>query len=87
MADGQIVLAVFLHRGGGQRFKVIYIVNEADQTKALEIVKAHQDPNVLIKKIEAWGPLPEAAVKALNLQPGEFTHYYASQSSNTTAES
>ena len=76
MADGLIILAITLHRTGGPPFKVIYFVNETKPDKALAIVKAHTDPNVMSLQMDAWGPIPEAAIKALNLQPGEYVHFH-----------
>jgi hypothetical protein len=75
-ADGRIILATTRHRSGGPPFKIIYLVNETDPDKALEIVRTHTDPNVMNLHMDAWGPIPEAAIKALNLQPGEFVHFY-----------
>ncbi len=41
-------------------------------TEPLEaIIAAMMAPN---EKVEAWGRLPEAAVKALGLKRGDFTH-------------
>ncbi len=39
--------------------------------KAKAIIGAMMAPN---EKVEAWGRLPEAAVKALGLKPGDFKH-------------
>jgi len=33
-----------------------------------------QDEMAPNEKVEAWGRLPEAAVKALGLKPGDFQH-------------
>jgi hypothetical protein len=51
--------------------KTVYYVAEEDPKKAEAIVGALMAPN---EKVEAFGPLPEAAVKALGLNPGEFIH-------------
>lgn len=76
MANGRIVLAITQHRTGGRPFKAVYYVNEVDPDKAKAIVERHSDPNVHNLQIEAWGPLPEEAVNALKLAPGEFVHFY-----------
>jgi hypothetical protein len=39
--------------------------------KAKAIIGAMMAPN---EKVEAWDRLPEAAVKALGLKPGDFKH-------------
>jgi hypothetical protein len=44
-------------------------VAEQDPVKAQTIIGAMMAPN---EKVEAWGRLPEAAVKALGLKPGDF---------------
>jgi len=49
----------------------VYFVAEGDPAKAAAIVAAIMAPN---ERVEAWGPLPEGAVKALGLKPGDFTH-------------
>ena len=49
----------------------VYFVAEGDPARAAAIVAAIMAPN---ERVEAWGPLPEAAVKALGLKPGDFTH-------------
>jgi hypothetical protein len=46
-------------------------VAEQDPETAKAIIGAMMAPN---EKVEAWGPLPEAAVKALGLKRGDFTH-------------
>jgi hypothetical protein len=51
--------------------RTVYYVNEENPEKAEAIVKSVMAPNEMVV---AWGPLPEAAVKALGLRPGEFTH-------------
>jgi hypothetical protein len=49
--------------------RTVYYVAEEDPTKAQAIVAKIMAPN---EKVEAYGLLPEAAVKALGLKPGEF---------------
>jgi hypothetical protein len=46
-------------------------VAEGDSAKAVAIIAAMMAPN---ERVEAYGPLPEVAVKALGLKPGDFTH-------------
>jgi len=46
-------------------------VAEGDPAKATAIIAAIMAPN---ESVEALGQLPEAAVKALGLKPGDFTH-------------
>ena len=48
----------------------VYYVAEQDPAKAEAIVAAMMAPN---ERVEAWGLLPEPAVKALGLKPGDFT--------------
>jgi hypothetical protein len=48
-----------------------YFVAEKDPQKTKAIIGAMMAPN---EKVEAWGRLPEAAVKALGLKPGDFKH-------------
>ena len=45
---------------------------EENPMKAEAIVSTLMAPN---ESVVAWGPLPEAAVKALGLKRGEFTHF------------
>jgi hypothetical protein len=45
-------------------------VAEQDPAKAEAIIAAMMAPN---ERVEAWGPLPEPAVKALGLKHGDFT--------------
>jgi hypothetical protein len=71
MADGQIVLVTTEPLGGGSPVRSIYFVAEQDPEKAKAIIGAMMAPN---EKVEAWGRLPEAAVKALGLKPGDFRH-------------
>ena len=48
----------------------VYYVAEQDPAKAEAIIAAMMAPN---EKVEALGALPEPAVKALGLKPGDFT--------------
>jgi hypothetical protein len=48
--------------GGGSPVRSVYFVAEQDPEKAKAIIGAMMTPN---EKVEAWGRLPEAAVKAL----------------------
>jgi|SRR5271166_2755467 len=57
--------------GGGSPVRSVYFVAEKDPEKAKAIIGAMMAPN---EKVEAWGRLPEAAVKALGLKPGDFKH-------------
>jgi len=56
---------------GSPPVRSVYFVAEGDPARAAAIVAAIMAPN---ERVEAWGPLPEAAVKALGLKPGDFTH-------------
>ena len=67
MANGQVVLVTRL--SGGSPMRTVYYVAEEDPTKAQAIIAKIMAPN---EKVEAYGLLPEAAVKALGLKPGEF---------------
>lgn len=71
MANGQVVLVTTEPLGGGPPLRSIYFVAEGDPTRAAALVAVVMAPN---EKAEALGPLPEAAVKALGLKPGDFTH-------------
>ncbi|MET4177158.1 hypothetical protein ABIB99_008280 [Bradyrhizobium sp. LA6.1] len=71
MANGQVVLVTTQPLGGGPPVRSVYFVAERDPETAVAIIAAMMAPN---EKVEAWGPLPEAAVKALGLKPGDFTH-------------
>jgi hypothetical protein len=73
MANGQVVLVTTERLEGGAPMRTIYYVAEEDPTKAEAIVAAVMAPN---EKVEALGPLPEAAVKALGLRRGEFKHCF-----------
>ena len=57
--------------GGGSPVRSVYFVAEQDPETAKAIIGAMMAPN---EKVEAWGRLPEAAVKALGLKPGDFKH-------------
>jgi hypothetical protein len=46
-------------------------VAEQDPAKAEALIAAMMAPN---ERVEAWGPLPEAAVKELGLKSGDFKH-------------
>jgi hypothetical protein len=67
---GQVVLVTTELLGGGPPVRSLYFVAEGHPAKAAPLVAAMMTPN---EKVEAWGPLPEAAVKALGLRPGDFT--------------
>jgi hypothetical protein len=69
MVDGQVVLVTTEPLGGGSPVRSVYYVAERDPAKAQAIVGAMMAPN---EKVEAWGPLPELAVEALGLKPGDF---------------
>ena len=71
MANGQVVLVTTEPLDGGSPVRSIYYVAEQDPAKARAIIGAMMAPN---ERVEAWGPLPEVAVKALGLKPGDFTH-------------
>jgi hypothetical protein len=70
MANGQVVLVTTEPLGGGSPVRSVYFVAEQDPAKAEAIIAAMMAPN---ERIEAWGPLPEQAVEALGLKPGDFT--------------
>ena len=71
MENGQVVLVTTEGLSGGPLVRTVYYVAEEDPAKAEAIIAKFMAPN---EKVEAYGPLPEAAVKALRLKPGEFTH-------------
>ena len=71
MADGQVVLVTTERLEGGSALRSVYFVAEQDPETAKAIIGAMMAPN---EKVEAWGRLPEAAVKALGLKRGDFTH-------------
>jgi hypothetical protein len=71
MANGQVVLVTTEGLSGGPPMRTVYYVAEEDPAKAEAIIAKFMAPN---EKVEAYGPLPEAAVKALKLKPGEFIH-------------
>jgi hypothetical protein len=66
MANGHVVLVTTEPLGGGAPVRSIYYVAEQDPAKA----EAMMAPN---ERVEACGALPEPAVKALGLKPGDFT--------------
>jgi hypothetical protein len=68
MANGQVVLVTTEGLSGGSPMRAVYYVAEEDPTKAQAIIAKIMAP----EKVEAYGLLPEAAVKALGLKPGEF---------------
>ena len=70
MANGQVVLVTTETLGGGPPVRSVFFV-EGDSAKAVAIIAAMMAPN---ERVEAYGPLPEVAVKALGLKPGDFTH-------------
>jgi len=69
MANGQVVLVITEGLSGGSPMRAVYYVAEEDPTKAQVIIAKIMAPN---EKVAAYGLLPEAAVKALGLKPGEF---------------
>lgn len=71
MADGQVVLVTTEPLGGGSPVRSVFFVAEMDPARAEAAVAAMMAPN---ERVEAVGSLPEAAVKALGLKPGDFTH-------------
>ena len=71
MADGQVVLVTTQPLGGGPLVRSVFFVAEQDPEKAVAIVADVMAPN---EQVEAWGRLPDAAVKALGLKRGDFTH-------------
>ncbi len=72
MAIGHVVLVTTEPLEGGPPLRVVYYVAEENPTKAEAIVSTLMAPN---ESVVAWGPLPEAAVKALGLKRGEFTRF------------
>jgi hypothetical protein len=72
MANGQVALVRTEGLRGEPSTRVVYFVAEEDPGKAEAIIGAVMAPN---ERVEAWGPLPEAAVKAIGLKPGEFRHF------------
>jgi hypothetical protein len=71
MADGQVVLVTTEPLEGGSPVRLVYFVAEQDPEAAKAIIGAVMAPN---EKVEACGRLPEAAVEALRLKRGDFTH-------------
>ena len=72
MADGQVVLVTTERLGGGSPMRTVYYVAEEDPAKAVAIIEEKMAPN---ERVEAWGLLPDAAVRALGLKPREFRNY------------
>jgi len=70
MANGQVVLVATEPLGGGLPIRSVYYVAEQDPARAEAIIAAIMAPN---ERVEASGALPELAVKALGLMPGDFT--------------
>ena len=70
MANGQVVLVTTAGLSGGPPIRTVYYVAEENPTKAQAIIAKIMAPN---ETVEAYGPLPEAAVKALGLKAGEFS--------------
>ena len=71
MTNGQVVLVTTEPLDGSALVRSVFFVAEGDPTKAAAIIADMMAPN---EHVEAWGPLPEAAVRALGLRPGDFTH-------------
>jgi hypothetical protein len=71
MSNGQVVLVTTEALSGGPPMRTVYYVAEEYPAKAEAIIAKFMAPN---EKVEAYGPLPEAAVKALRLKPSEFIH-------------
>ncbi len=70
LANGHVVLVTAEPIGPGDPLlRTVYYVAEGDANKAEAIIANTLAPN---EKVEAYGVLPEAAVKALGLKPGEF---------------
>ena len=67
MANGQVVRVTTEGLSGGPPTRTVYYVAEEDPTKAETIIAKIMAPN---EKVEAFGLLPEAAVKALGLRLG-----------------
>ena len=69
MANGQAVLVTTYPLEGGEPLRTLYYVAEENPVKAKAIVAAVMAPN---EKVEALEVLPEAAIKAIGLKPGDF---------------
>ena len=68
--NGRVLLVTSEPIGPGDPLlRTVYYVAEGDANKAEAIIAKLMAPN---EKVEAYGVLPEAAVKALRLKPGEF---------------
>ena len=65
MANGQVVLVTTEGLSGGPPMRTVYYVAEEDPTKAQAIIAKIMASN---EKVEAFGLLPEAAVKALGFR-------------------
>jgi hypothetical protein len=74
MASGQVVLVTTEGLSGGPPMRTVYYVAEEDPAKAEAIIAKFMAPN---EKVEAFGRLPEAAVKGLRLQVSSYTHELA----------
>jgi hypothetical protein len=68
MANGQVVLVTTELLDGGPPVRSVFFVAEEDPAKAAAIIATLMAPN---ERVEACGPLPEVAVKALGLKPGD----------------
>jgi hypothetical protein len=75
VANGQVVLVTTERLEGGPPTRVVYYVAEEDPARAEAVIVAIMAPN---EKVEALGTLPEAAVRALGLKPGEFRTFQLS---------
>lgn len=71
ITNGQVVLVTTEPLAGGSPIRPVYFVAEANPARAEALVAVMMAPD---ERVEAWGPLPEAAVKALGLKPGDFMH-------------
>lgn len=69
MANGQVVLITIEQLGERPVTRTVYYVAEEVPVKATAIIAAVMAPN---ETVVAYGPLPDAAVKARGLRPGEF---------------
>jgi hypothetical protein len=70
MANGQVILVTTEPLSGGPAMQTVWYVADEDPSKAEAILKEIMAPN---EKVQAFGRLPEAAVVALGLKPGEYT--------------
>ena len=69
MANGQVVLITTEQLGERPVTRTVYYVAEEDPVRAAAIIVAVMAAN---ETVVAYGPLPDAAVKAMGLGPGEF---------------